>query len=196
MSSAYAMDDTEIIFEENIDDMYYADQDIDVWCSHMFHQTRESESEQELEDVTYHSLYHACQPNDVVPEDILPGKHVEIIEDEIIFTADAKGKITPMATGIMVVKDIQGRACSRLLRVLFDSGGSKSMLHRRILPRGATIDQTQGKQLMQTLAGNMAALGTVHMRGMRLPAFDKNRIIEEHEFHVFGEEEIFSRRLV
>ena len=60
---------------------YGAAANIDIWCSHMSHQTRESESlsEQELGDITYHSLNHACQPNDMGPEDI--GKHVEFIED-------------------------------------------------------------------------------------------------------------------
>ena len=39
--------------------------------------------------------------------------------------------------------------------------------------------------MLNTLAGVYAPLGRVTMKNMRLPAFDKNRIISEHEFHVF-----------
>ena len=39
--------------------------------------------------------------------------------------------------------------------------------------------------MMHTLAGNYSTLGTASLRGMRLPAFDKNRVISEHEFQVF-----------
>ena len=46
----------------------------------------------------------------------------KILEPEIVMAVDQQGRTTPMASGIMVVKSIQGRACSRLLRVLYDSG--------------------------------------------------------------------------
>ena len=108
-----------------------------------------------------------------------------VTEPEIIMAVDQGGKSTPMACAMMVVKDLQGKPCSRLLKVLFDSGGSKSMCHRRILPMGARIDQPRTRSLMRTLAGTYAPLGTVQMKGMRLPAFDKHRVIEEHQFHVF-----------
>ena len=38
---------------------------------------------------------------------------------------------------------------------------------------------------MRTLAGTYSPQGTVRMGGIKLPAFDKHRVIEEHEFHVF-----------
>ena len=44
---------------------------------------------------------------------------VELLKSEIIMTADKAGHSTPMACKIMVVKSIQGRACSKLLRVLY-----------------------------------------------------------------------------
>ena len=90
-----------------------------------------------------------------------------VSEPELIMTVDQRGKSTPMASAIMVVKDIQGRPCSRLLKVLFDSGGSKSMCHRRILPKGARIDQPRTRSLMRTLAGTYSPLGTVQMQGAR-----------------------------
>ena len=38
---------------------------------------------------------------------------------------------------------------------------------------------------MNTLAGTYTPLGPATMEGLRLPSFDKNRIIDDHEFLVF-----------
>ena len=46
---------------------------------------------------------------------------VELLEPEIMMTVDKAGRSTLMACGIMVVKSIQGRACSKLFRVLYKS---------------------------------------------------------------------------
>ena len=59
------------------------------------------------------------------------------------------------------------------------------MIHRRVMPRGTTITQTNQRSLMNTLAGVYAPLGSASVKGIRLPAFDKNCIINEHEFMVF-----------
>ena len=59
------------------------------------------------------------------------------------------------------------------------------MCHRRILPKGVRIDQPEVRSLMRTLAGTYSPQGTVRMGGIKLPAFDKHRVIENHEFHVF-----------
>ena len=103
---------------------------------------------------------------------------------QVTMTTDHQGQSTHLACGVMVAKDVAGRACSRLLRVLFDSGGSRSMIHKRALPGGARVDQT-GKQVFNTLAGAYASQGSVKLNGMRLPAFDKNRVIATHQFEVF-----------
>ena len=72
--------------------------------------------------------------------------------NEIINNNDTNIQSTPMSSGVMVVRDIQGKSCSRLLWVLFDSGGSKSMMHKKILPRGAHINQVSHRTMMRTLA--------------------------------------------
>ena len=81
-----------------------------------------------------------------------------VTEPKIIMSVDQEGTSTPMAHGIMVTKDAQGWSCSELLRVLFDSDGSKTMCHRRAVPRFAHIDQNAGRALMNTLAGAYAPL--------------------------------------
>lgn len=172
------------VIESNMDSAAYRD----AWIGYQFQCTREQEqwTERELTDISYHWLHDACQPSDKTVEPEAIDSTIEwASEPEIIMVADSQGKSTPMACGVMVVKDIQGRASSRLLRVLYDSGGSKSMCHRRVIPRGARLNQNEDRTLMRTLAGTYAPLGTVNMKGLRLPAFDKNRVIEEQEFHVF-----------
>ena len=61
------------------------------------------------------------------------------------------------------------------------------MIKRNALPRGSRITQGKNRTLMNTLAGTYAPLGSVEIKGMRLPAFDKNRIIESHDFMVFDQ---------
>lgn len=79
---------------------------------------------------------------------------------------DETGQSTPMACGITLVKSIQGRPCSRLLKVLYDSGGSKSMIKKGILPKGARLSQSNSRILMNTLASTYALLGSVEIKGM------------------------------
>ena len=58
-----------------------------------------------------------------------------------------------MATSTMVVKSIQNHASQKLLRVLFDSGGTKTMIHRQALPAGVNPMLLKDKEEMTTLAG-------------------------------------------
>ncbi len=45
--------------------------------------------------------------------------------------------------------------------------------------------RTDRKQLFCTLVGAYASKGNIQMNDIRLPAFDKNRLVEGHEFEVF-----------
>ena len=108
-----------------------------------------------------------------------------IREPKLVMATDRQGRTVPMASVVMVVKSLQGRPCSKLLRVLLDSGGSDSMCARHLIPNGARLDQIPTRTLMNTLAGTYAPMGSVTMTDMRIPAFDKNRIVKSHSFLVF-----------
>ncbi len=160
----------------------------DTYFSQFYAQVRGSEqwTEHELQDCSYVLEGLRSMINDYPEMDMSNGNHLEWVSNpEVTMAVDQQGRSAPMACGVMVVKDIQGKACSRLLRVLYDSGGSKSMCHRRVMPRGARINQDSEKQLFNTLAGTYGSLGSIQMSGMRLPAFDKNRVISDHSFEVF-----------
>ena len=60
-------------------------------------------------------------------------RDVKITQPEVVFVTDpVSGEVVPMATALMLVSSIQGKATARVLRVLFDSGGTGSMAHRRV----------------------------------------------------------------
>ena len=84
----------------------------------------------------------------------------EILEPQVIMATDETGQSTPMACGIMLVKSIQGRPCSRLLKV------SSSMIQKSVLPKGVRPTQSNSRMLVDTLAGTHAPLGSVEIKGM------------------------------
>jgi len=73
----------------------------------------------------------------------------------------------------------------RVLRVLFDSGATKTMIKISVLPRGAKPSKLNTSNVIKTLAGTFAAADTIPLRDIRLPEFDKNRRIEEQKALVF-----------
>ena len=58
-----------------------------------------------------------------------------------------------MAVLVMVVGKIHNHTSKKMLRVLFDSGGMKTMIHRRALPPGVNPMTLNECQTMSTLAG-------------------------------------------
>ncbi len=85
--------------DENDYLLHYYDQ---VWAS-------ENWTEADVSEVTY--VYgHA-------PSVEVPNKHDggKTCEPGLVLTVDHQGCMTPMATGVMLVKDIAGKACSRVL---------------------------------------------------------------------------------
>lgn len=54
---------------------------------------------------------------------------------EVVFQSDTNGNTIPMATAYCLVKSVNGVRCNRFLKCLFDTGGSKSMAHRSVLPK-------------------------------------------------------------
>ena len=90
----------------------------------------------------------------------------ERLKPQIIMAADETGQSTPMPCGIMLVKIIQGQPCSHLLKVLYDSGGSKSTIKQSVLPKGVRLTQSNNRMIMNTLVGTHAPPGSVEIKGM------------------------------
>lgn len=107
-------------------------------------------------------------------------KAILLTEPEVIMVAGAQGKMAPMACAFMLVQDIQGKGNSRILKVLFNTGGSSSMVSVGNLPPDATVTLAPVK-MVNTLAGTMTTEGIITLKGMRLPEFNHDRVIEEHK---------------
>ena len=82
-----------------------------------------------------------------------------------------------VANSIMVVDRIHNHESGRLLRVLFDSGGDRTMIHRSALPRCVNPMILDKRARMNTLAGTYESGVEVMLKDLRLLEFDKSRNI-------------------
>jgi hypothetical protein len=97
-----------------------------------------------------------------------------------------KTTVAPMS--FMVAKTINGKTSMRLLRSLFDSGGSATMIHERCLPRGCETTRLTNNVTSNTIAGNFSSERCVLMKEITLPEFDRNKKIDQQGAFVFGGE--------
>ena len=86
-------------------------------------------------------------------------------EQELVLTADKNGKISLMACACMLVESIQGQATAHVFQVLFDTGGTGSMLNEKSLSPGVTVAPVTlvAQQRVNTLVGHMT---TIEARSM------------------------------
>eukprot|EP00984_Skeletonema_dohrnii_P029696 scaffold20538_cov78-Skeletonema_dohrnii-CCMP3373.AAC.1 len=161
---------------------YYADNPLvphsnfEDWDCFQYHNTSV-----EFSDPSIHwlgELYPPTQPTETPLE-------TEIVNVEVSFTVDDKGVTVPMATGFVLVKAINGKPTARLLKCLFDTGGTKTMASSKILPMGATITPIEGATMCNTIAGNYHPMGKLTCEGLRFPEFDRNLVVDEVECLVF-----------
>ena len=91
-------------------------------------------------------------------------------------------------TAPMMARTIQGHESKRMLKVLLDSGGTKTMIHEKCLPPGATPALlTSGSQRFRTTAGEFTTNRSVHCKDVILPEFDETRRVDGIECFVFNQ---------
>jgi hypothetical protein len=81
------------------------------YLSYYYDQVRASENwtKAEVSEVTY---VYGYAPSAEVSNECDGGK---TCEPGLVLTVNHQGCMTPMATGVMLVKDVSGKACSRVL---------------------------------------------------------------------------------
>ena len=122
---------------------------------------------------------------DVFTEQVLDP--VNIIQGpDVVFVTTLEGKTQPLPMVLIQVRSIQGKGTARYYKALVDTGSTTSLAHARILPDGTKADLLQGRQGINTAAGVMHPLGNLTIDGLRLPEFDRNAVIESHQFKVFS----------
>ena len=82
--------------------------------------------------------------------------------------------------------DTMGLMRSRkLLRVLLDSGSSKTLVKRTALPTGVHPKELTAAKAFNTLAGKLLTQSVITMRDVQLPKFDKNRRVSQQKALIF-----------
>ena len=72
-----------------------------------------------------------------------------------------------------------------LLRVLLDSGGTGTMIHRRILSKKCTPSMLSKTAITKIIEGKFESKNVVTMKKLIFPEFDKNKVIDEQMDFVF-----------
>ena len=85
---------------------------------------------------------------------------------------------------IMVSKYIGAVISKILLKVLLEPGSTKTFITKNGVPRVVNPAET-GSQQIRTQAGTMETKEMVYLCNLRLPEFDKNRIIDIDEALIF-----------
>ena len=92
--------------------------------------------------------------------------------------------LTPVT--MMLPLRIHGKPNTRLLRVLLDSGGSSTIINRRILPKGC-VPMTCKTFSTKTAAGPFTMNQRLTMKDITLPEFNTNVNIETLNVYVFNQ---------
>ena len=136
-----------------------------------------------------YEAFHASFNGKCPWEQALAEQQIEfdmLSEPVVTFVADANGKTVSMATTLILVNKIQGVPCSHMMKVLFDSGKSASMISSKVLPKGVQINHDGPTNLVSTLAGAIRPVGKVGVQGLWLSEFDKGLVIDKHNFLIFN----------
>ena len=94
--------------------------------------------------------------------------------------------MAPMS--FLVARTINEKISMRLLRALFDSGGSATMIHERCLPKGCIPTLLTNNVTSTTIAGNFVSERYVYLKEITLPEFDRNKKIDGQGAFVFNGE--------
>ena len=86
---------------------------------------------------------------------------------------------------IMISESIGSATSSWILRVLFDSGSNRSLIHKRVLPEAASITSRRNLNPTTTLGGTVQLNQTVTLEQLCFPEFNKNIKIDQHEMIIF-----------
>ena len=85
----------------------------------------------------------------------------------------------------MVVQEIHNHESPRLLRVLLDSVGARTMVHRRALPNAVKPMRIDKKMIITTVAGVYESRVKVLLQNIRLSELYKNIIVDHQTSLVF-----------
>jgi hypothetical protein len=86
----------------------------------------------------------------------------------------------------LIAQQINNTTSLHLLRVLFDSGGTTTMINERALPKGCVPALLNQPILSKLIMGSFESKRVVRMNNLILPKFDRNKRIDSHSALVFS----------
>jgi len=95
-----------------------------------------------------------------------------------------QSNLTPIT--IMVVDTISAVKSRRLLKILLDSGSTRTVvINKKCLLKNCQTRKTAKNRMVNTLAGSYNTSEMTVMRNLRLPELDKNRNVDQQKALVF-----------
>lgn len=155
--------ETDMYFAEPLNEMYFAESLDNDGCFNIVNDLNESDFEDDAEDAWMFE-HHMRIP---IPK----------------VTMSKPKNVVPST--LLVAASIQRHDSRRVLRVLLDSGGTNTLIHNRVLPRGAVPVAGFGERKFRTIAGDFQSRRAVTLRDIVLPEFDKTRRVDDIEAYVF-----------
>ena len=101
-----------------------------------------------------------------------------------ITTKVDKSRYTPVT--ILMCDTIATLQSRRMLKVLFDSGSTRTLINRDCLPANVQTKSLEESKTFKTLAGELKTTEVVTMRDIKLPEFSRNRTIDSQKALVFN----------
>ena len=86
---------------------------------------------------------------------------------------------------LLLCKGVNDTDVSCLLKALLDSGGTKTMVHRKAIPRGCTLRPLSQPIKSTTINGTFETTSFVVLRQLALTEFDPHKVIDEQDALVF-----------
>ena len=91
-----------------------------------------------------------------------------------------------ISSTLLMCRKIQNHESNRVLKILFDSSGSNTMIHESCLPKDAVPSPLEnGPVIFQTVAELLHTQQTVFLSDILLPEFDKMNRINGSEAYAF-----------
>lgn len=86
---------------------------------------------------------------------------------------------------MLIARNIQDRTSGRLLKVLFDSGSTRSMINQKALPRNCQPMQLNNPIRANTIQGTFESKEIVIMESIILPEFHRSLKVDKQSAYVF-----------
>ena len=109
--------------------------------------------------------------------------HFNFNADDDTIIQESSTPLIPMT--LLIPGRINNQRSNKMLKVLFDTGGSHTIISRRALPKGAVPTQLQNPIKTNTSAGTYDTKQYVYLENTYLPEFDRHKSIDTIKAHVF-----------